>query len=146
LRRLDRAFATVGLKASDHCVLLPRLDPHRFVTAIGLCDIVLDSIGWSGCNSTLEGLHHDLPVVTMTGPLMRGRHTMAILKRMGVEETITGTTDGYVSAAVRLARDPAWRRTVKTKISQNKHRLYRDATCVSALEKFLESVVTRAAT
>jgi len=144
MRRLDRAFATVGLNAADHCVLLPRLDPHRFVAAIGLCDIVLDSIGWSGCNSTLEGLHHDLPIVTMTGSLMRGRHTMAILKRMGVEETITETTEDYVSAAVRLARDPAWRWKVKTKISQNKHRLYRDAACVSALEKFLESVVHRA--
>jgi protein O-GlcNAc transferase len=143
LRRLDRAFAAVGLKASDHCVFFPRLDPDRFVAAIGLCDIVLDSIGWSGCNSTLESLHHDLPIVTMTSSLMRGRHTMAILKRMGVEETITETTDGYVSAAVRLARDLAGRRTVKTRISQNKHRLYRDADCVAALEKFLESVVPR---
>ena len=79
--------------------------------------------------------------MTMTGSLMRGRHTMAILKRMGVEETITDTTEDYVSAAVRLVRDPAWRRNVKMKISQNKHRLYRDAACVSALEKFLESVV-----
>jgi predicted O-linked N-acetylglucosamine transferase (SPINDLY family) len=105
---------------------------------------VLDSIGWSGCNSTLEGLHHDLPIVTMAGPLMRGRHTMAILRRMGVEETITETTDDYVSTAVRLGRDLVWRATVKTRISQNKHRLYRDNACVSALERFLESVVPRA--
>jgi protein O-GlcNAc transferase len=144
LARLERAFAAVGLKAADYCVLLPRLDPHRFVAAIGLCDIVLDSIGWSGCNSTLEGLHHDLPIVTMKGSLMRGRHTAAILKRMDVEETLTETPDGYVSTAVRLARDLSWRRTVKQKISQNKHRLCRDAACVSALEKFLEGVVPRA--
>ena len=82
LRRLDRAFARFGLKAADHCVMLPRLNRNRFVAAIGQCDIVLDSIGWSGCNSTLEGLHHDLPIVTMTGSLMRGRHTMAILERI----------------------------------------------------------------
>ncbi|HEY2227481.1 MAG TPA: tetratricopeptide repeat protein [Xanthobacteraceae bacterium] len=144
LHRLERAFAAVGLKAADHCVLLPRLDPHRFVAAIGLCDIVLDSIGWSGCNSTLEGLHHDLPIVTMKGSLMRGRHTAAILKRMEVEDTVTETPDDYVAAAVRLARDLAWRQTVKTRISQNKHRLNRDTACISALETFLESVVRRA--
>jgi tetratricopeptide (TPR) repeat protein len=143
-RRLERAFMAVGRRAADHCVLLPRVDPHRFVAAIGLCDIVLDSIGWSGCNSTLEGMHHDLPIVTMKGSLMRGRHTAAILKRMDVEETVTETVDDYVAVAARLARDPAWRQAVKNRISQNKHRLYRDAGCVSALETFLESVVRRA--
>jgi predicted O-linked N-acetylglucosamine transferase (SPINDLY family) len=142
-RRLERAFASAGLNAADHCVLLPRLDPHRFVAAIGKCDVVLDSIGWSGCNSTLEGLQHNLPVVAMRGALMRGRHTMAILKMMAVEETITETVDGYVSTAVRLARDLPWRLAIKDKISRNKHRLYRDATCVSALETFLEDAVRR---
>jgi predicted O-linked N-acetylglucosamine transferase (SPINDLY family) len=43
---------------------------QRFIAAIGQCDVVLDSIGWSGCNSTLESLVHDLPIVTMTGDLM----------------------------------------------------------------------------
>jgi protein O-GlcNAc transferase len=143
-RRLQRAFASVGLNAADHCVLLPRLDPHRFVAAIGQCDVVLDSMGWSGCNSTLEGLQHDIPIVTMTGSLMRGRHTMAILKMMAVEDTITETVDGYVSTAVRLARDLPWRLAIKHKISRNKHRLYRDATCVSALETFLDDAVRRA--
>jgi protein O-GlcNAc transferase len=143
-RRLERAFANVGLKAADYCAFLPRLSPHRFVAAVGQCDVVLDSIGWSGCNSTLEGLHHDLPIVTMTGSLMRGRHTMAILKKMEVEETITETADGYVSTAVRLARDLPWRRAIKDKISRNKHRLYRDASCISALETFLDDAVRRA--
>jgi predicted O-linked N-acetylglucosamine transferase (SPINDLY family) len=141
LRRLDRAFAAVGLRATDYCVLLPRLSSQRFVAAIGQCDIVLDSIGWSGCNSTLEGLQHHLPSVTMTGPLMRGRHTMAILRRMGMEETIAQTVDEYVTTAVRLARDTSWRRSVKSRIAENKHRLYRDESCVSALEAFLEGAV-----
>jgi predicted O-linked N-acetylglucosamine transferase (SPINDLY family) len=145
LRRLDRAFADAGLKASDHCVFVPRMSPQRFVAAIGQCDIVLDSIGWSGCNSTLEGLQHDLPIVTMPGALMRGRHTMAILKRMDVEDTIAQTLDGYVATAVRLARDVPWRQAVKDKIARNKHRLYRDAECIAALETFLEDAVGRSA-
>jgi protein O-GlcNAc transferase len=145
LRRLERTFAAAGLKAADHCVMLPRLDPHRFVAAIGQCDIVLDSIGWSGCNSTLEGLRHDRPIVTMPTPLMRGRHTMAILKQMGVEETIAGTVEDYVATAVRLARDLPWRLAVSGRISENKHRLYRDSACISALEAFFEGAVGRSA-
>jgi len=142
-QRLERAFADFGLRAADYCVLLPRLEPSQFVAAIGLCDIVLDSIGWSGCNSTLEGLHHDSPVVTMTGPLMRGRHTTAILKMMAVDETITETIDDYVSVSVRLARDLPWRMAVRNRISENKHRIYRDTTCVAALQDFLNSVARR---
>ena len=103
--RLERAFAAFGLNAADHCVFLPRLDPQQFIAAIGACDAVLDSIGWSGCNSVLESLAHDLPIVTMSGSLMRGRHATAILTMMDVRDTVTASIDGYVAAAVRLARD-----------------------------------------
>ncbi|HXQ40400.1 MAG TPA: tetratricopeptide repeat protein [Candidatus Udaeobacter sp.] len=136
--RLARAFAAFGLNAAEHCVVLPELDQNRFVAAIGKSDIVLDSIGWSGCNSTLETLAHDLPIVTMAGPLMRGRHSMAILQMMGVTETIAETIDGYVATAVRLAQDTAWRKTIGSKISENKHKIYRDRACISALEEFLD--------
>ena len=140
-QRLDRAFDAFGLKADDHCLFLPRLDQHAFVAANGQCDVFLDSINWSGGNSTLESLVHDLPIVTMTGPLMRGRHSMAILRMMGVTETIAETIDDYVSIAVRLARDVPWRMAVKAKISANKHRVYFDGACISGLEQFLNHVV-----
>jgi protein O-GlcNAc transferase len=135
--RLHRAFAAFGLNARDHCVFLPRLGPELFVAAIGQCDIVLDSIGWSGCNSTLEGLAHDVPIVTLTGSLMRGRHTTGILTMMGVTETIAGTVDEYVSLAIRLARDIAWRTSLRRRMSEEKYRVFRDRDCISALEDFL---------
>jgi protein O-GlcNAc transferase len=136
-QRLDRAFAAFGLNAADHCVFLPRLEPQKFVGAIGACDAILDSIGWSGCNSVLESLVHDLPIVTMTGPLMRGRHATAILTMMDVPETVTTSIDGYVAAAVRIACDADWRSALRSKIARNKHRLYRDSACIAALEDFL---------
>jgi predicted O-linked N-acetylglucosamine transferase (SPINDLY family) len=136
-QRLNRAFGQFGLRSEDYCVFLPRLDQQDFVAATGQCDIFLDSIGWSGCNSTLECLPYDLPIVTMAGQFMRGRHSTAILKMMGIPETIAETTDDYVATAVRLARDVAWRMGIKRRVSENKHRLYRDRTCISALEEFL---------
>lgn len=136
-QRLERAFAAFGLNAADHCVFLPRLKPQEFVAAIGACDAVLDSIGWSGCNSVLESLVHDLPIVTMTGPLMRGRHATAILTMMNMPDTVTASVDGYVAAAVQFARDADWRSALRSKIARNKHRLYRDGACIAALEDFL---------
>lgn len=139
-RRLDRAFAAVGLRAEDHCVVLPRLDQQRFIAATGQADIFLDSLGWSGCNSMLESLVHDLPIVTMGGDLMRGRHGIAILTMMGVTETIAQSIDDYVAIAGRLGREADWRNATKARIAANKHRVYRDRACIAALEDFLDRV------
>jgi protein O-GlcNAc transferase len=136
--RLAHAFAVVGLDAAEHCVILPRLEPEQYAAAAACCDAGLDSIGWSGCNSTLECVGRDLPMVTMPGALMRGRHTAAILQIMDVTETVAGSLDEYVSVAVRLAKDAAWRAELRGKIAERKHRLYRDRTPIAAMEEFLD--------
>jgi predicted O-linked N-acetylglucosamine transferase (SPINDLY family) len=136
--RLETAFATYGRKAAAHCVILPRLSRERFAAAIGQCDVVLDSIGWSGCNSTLESLALNLPVVTLPGEFMRGRHSAAILHMMDVTETIAENADGYVAIAARLAQDTAWREAIGAKFAANKEKLSRDRDCIVALEDFLE--------
>jgi protein O-GlcNAc transferase len=141
--RLDRAFETVGLNAGDHCVFLPRLAPDRFVAALGQCDVVLDSIGWSGCNSILESLVHNLPIVTFAGEMMRGRHTAAILDMMDISETTARTIDEYVSIAGLLGRTSAKRAELSAQIANKKHRVYRDRTCIAALEAFLDRAVRK---
>jgi protein O-GlcNAc transferase len=141
LKRLDRAFALYGLRAADYCVMLPRLDMPQFIAAIGVCDVILDSIGWSGGNTTLEGLCHALPIVTLPGPLMRGRHTAGILTMMGVTETLAPTVDDYVAIAVRLARDVARRATIKERMGAQTERVYRDTAPIRTLEDFLENAV-----
>ncbi len=135
--RLDRAFADLGLTAADHCVFLPRIPTEIFITAIGQCDVVLDTPNWSGGNSTLESLANDVPIVTWPSRLMRGRVTMAILQRMGITETIADTIDDYVAIAVRLARDVPWRMSLKQKMAENKHLVYRDREYIAGLEDFL---------
>jgi predicted O-linked N-acetylglucosamine transferase (SPINDLY family) len=142
-KRLEKSFASFGLQWDDYCLFLPHLESRRFVAAVGQCDILLDTIGWSGCNSTLESLPHDLPIVTMSGTLMRGRHSMAVLKMMGITETITETVDDYIAAATRLASDVSWRIQIKSKMAKRKYRLYRDRSCISELESFLTQVARR---
>jgi protein O-GlcNAc transferase len=142
-RRLDAAFAACGLKAEEHCVFLPRLDQDSYAAAIGCCDVALDSIGWSGCNSSLECLLHDLPIVTLPGALMRGRHTAAILEMMGVTDTVARSIDEYLATAVRLARDTSWRVALRRRIAQSKQRAYRDRACITALEDFLDTEARR---
>jgi predicted O-linked N-acetylglucosamine transferase (SPINDLY family) len=122
------------------------LDPmsmSRFAAASALCDVMLDSIGWSGGNTTLEALAQDLPVVTFEGELMRGRVSAGMLRMMGMPETIAATIDEYVALGVRIARDAAWRQELRSRVMADRQRLYRDRTCITALEAFLERAAQR---
>jgi predicted O-linked N-acetylglucosamine transferase (SPINDLY family) len=71
---------------------------------------------------------------------MRGRHSSAILTMMGVTETVAGSIDDYVTIAQRLAREPEWRDAVHRRMVENRHRVYRDRDCITALEDFLDRV------
>jgi predicted O-linked N-acetylglucosamine transferase (SPINDLY family) len=139
--RLDQAFSLMGLNASDYCLLLPPQSQSQFISAIGLCDIFLDSIGWSGANTTLESLVHNLPIVTMPKTLMRSRHSAAILQMMEIGETIAHSVDEYVSIAARLANHSDERHAVSSKIAESKSRVYRDPAPIAALQDFLDNAV-----
>jgi protein O-GlcNAc transferase len=142
--RLSAVFASFGLDSDRHCVFLPRMNEDRLVAAIGQCDVVLDSIGWAGNNSTLEGMANDIPIVAMAAPFMRGRHTSAMLELIGSHETVAAAPDEYVEIAVRLARDDDWRRAMGQRVAERKHRLFRDRNAIAALEEFLERVCREA--
>jgi predicted O-linked N-acetylglucosamine transferase (SPINDLY family) len=49
--------------------------------------------------------------------------------------------DAYVSIAVLLARDPAWRAEVRQAVAAGKHRAFDDLDYVRALEAFLVEAV-----
>jgi predicted O-linked N-acetylglucosamine transferase (SPINDLY family) len=139
--RINQAFHQCNLHADDYVVFLPFLTPEKYHAINRLADVYLDSIGWSGCNSTLEAIACDLPVVTFPGNLMRGRHSSAIFTMIGVKETIATSLDEYVLLAARLGQDVEWRRYISEKISNNKQRAYQDRTCITALEDFFEQAV-----
>jgi predicted O-linked N-acetylglucosamine transferase (SPINDLY family) len=144
--RLERVFAAHGLKASDHCVFLSPMTMEKFSAASALCDAMLDSIEWSGGNTTLEALAQDLPVVTFEGALMRGRVSAGILRMLGMPETIAGSLDDYVALGVRVAQDLSWRADLKRRIARDKAKLYRDRACIAALQDFLDHAVRHSGT
>jgi len=142
LRRLETAFSRFGLRMENFVKMVPYLDAAHYRALNQLADVFLDSIGWSGCNSTMEALSCNLPVVTMPGELMRSRHTHAILKMMDICETDGRNIDEYVAIASRLARETDWLREISEKIARNRHLAYRDMECIRGLEEFIRRAVT----
>lgn len=142
--RLKEVFARYGLDYQDYVILLPKMDTDHYLAMNRLADIFLDSIGWSGGNTTMEAIAADLPIVTMPGEMMRGRHSLAFLSMMGVTDTLADNLADYVATAVRLALDESWRRQVVGKIARHKHKIYGDMACIQGLEEFFQEAVTRA--
>lgn len=141
--RLRRAFAELGLDDKEHCRFLPRLKPAQFAGLMVHVDLVLDSVGWSGCNSTLEAVEAGVPVITLPGNTMRSRHTSAMLQMMGLDELVVPSLKAYVDLAVKLAGNRELRDALRQKILSRRNRLYGDLDCVRALETFLVSAVAR---
>jgi protein O-GlcNAc transferase len=106
-----------------------------------LCDVFLDSIGWSGYNSALECLACALPIVTWPSPLMRGRHADTILRVLGITETIAAMPQAYVDITVRLAHDPAWRAALRARIAASRSSILAGPTPVRALEDWLDTLI-----
>jgi predicted O-linked N-acetylglucosamine transferase (SPINDLY family) len=142
-QRLEQAFRAAGRDPSRHVLIVPHIPFDKFAAFLALGDVYLDSIGWSGGNTSLEALSQGLPIVTLPTGLMRGRHTKAILEMMGCGDLIAGSIDDYVAKAALLA-NPDAARAARRRIEERHHALIGDLTPVRALEGFLERAVAKA--
>jgi protein O-GlcNAc transferase len=141
--RLDRAFTTAGLVGNDYCIFLPMMKTLEFWALNLASDVYLDSLDWSAFNTAMEAIACRLPIVTLPGGYMRGRHSYAILTQLGISETIARDKEDYVDIAVRLGTDAEWRKQVLQKMADGESQLFSDTSSIVALEEFLIGVVAK---
>ncbi len=136
-QRMRRAFAARGVDFDRHVHMFPFLDEAEFLAVARATDVNLDSIGWSGGNTTLEITWFDTPTITLPSDLMRGRHTLAMLQRMDLHELVARDVDDFVRLAVELGRDPERRAALRATIRERKHRLYDQRDVIESFDRFL---------
>jgi CRISPR-associated protein Csy1 len=122
--RIARAFDARGVSARERLIVLPSF-PHDDYLRINLaCDAMLDTLHWSGGNTSLDAINCGLPVVTLPGPYMRGRQSAAMLRIVGVPELVARDRDDYLRIASRLVGDPPWRTALSARIREGRTRLF----------------------
>ena len=136
IKRLENVFVKNGLGKTSRVKMLPQMDHRSYLCVNMLCDVMLDTLYWSGGNTTLDALASSLPVVTLPGEFMRGRQSYGMLKCMGLEELIAKDQDDYVDIATRLGTDRAWRQQVAQHIAENNDVLFDMETPLRQLEEF----------
>jgi CRISPR-associated protein Csy1 len=105
VERLQRAFAARGIAPRRQLKFLPRMETSHFRGALAAADVVLDTVRWSGGNTSIDAFASGVPVVTLPGRFMRGRQTAGMLGLMQLPELVTATPADYVRVAVEVASD-----------------------------------------
>lgn len=143
--RLDPLLRERGMSVAERIIFLPYMTHGAYLRLNRLCDVMLDTLHWSGGNTSLDALACGLPVVTLPGAFMRGRQSMAMLRLIGVPELVAAGPGEYVDLAVRLGGDAAERGALSARIASGVGGLFDRDEPVRALERFLEQAVEEGA-
>lgn len=140
LARLERSLGSM----MNRVKILPRVPTKDFVTFLKSADVLLDVPHWSGGKTSLDGLAAGTPIVHWPGAFMRGRHTSAFYRRMGVMDCVVDSANEYVETAIKLVHDTAFRESVRAKISEKAPALFDDTSAIDEISDVFETLILEA--
>ena len=139
-RRLQAGLNKHKIEARSQIKFMPRLPWEQFLELNVVADLMLDSLHWSGGQTSLDALASDLPVVTLPGRFMRGRQTQAMLKIIGVPELITYSSGQYLDLAIEVATNKQYNRQLRKRLGEGKSRLFDQQQPTAELARVLENL------
>jgi predicted O-linked N-acetylglucosamine transferase (SPINDLY family) len=134
---LKHAWGPLGIDIARRTRVLGEMPRDGFLSHIAVCDVALDTFGFSGGQTSVDTLSANVPVVTLPGAFMRGRQTAAMLTLISVEELIARDKAHYVELVLQLVDDVSRRTQLSEKISLNKSLLFSDRRAVTELTQWL---------
>ena len=135
--RLVAALRSVSAQPERHLLFLPQRTREEYLRVNLACDVMVDSLHWSGGNTSLDALHCGLPMVTHPGALMRGRQSAAMLRALGCAELIADSPRRLAELAVEVANDRARRNNLGARIQDALPRLTQSQEPLAALDATL---------
>jgi predicted O-linked N-acetylglucosamine transferase (SPINDLY family) len=136
-KRLRVAFARNGVDFDTHVSIVPFLDHARFFGLMRRSLLMLDTLGFSGFNTALQGIECELPVLAFEGDFMRGRLASGILRELEMPELIATGAEEFVRKATMLINRPDELAALRSRIIERRDRLFRNLAPVRGLERSL---------
>jgi CRISPR-associated protein Csy1 len=125
LERLRKAFGARGIEPASHLIWLAPGSRTRFRQIAQTCDLMLDSLRWSGGNTSLDALSLGLPVISCPGDVLRARQSAAMLERLGLaSELVCESPTALAAATSNLLRDGRPRDAFSARIRTGLERLF----------------------
>ncbi len=139
ISRISAALREAGIDPSRTIQMLPIMPYEEYLGTLAAADVVLDTTGFSGGNSSFDVIAVGAPVITPRGSMLRSRQTAAMLDIVGLPEFASATDDDYVANAISLASSKDRQREVQERMFARGAALFDDENCVRALERALNS-------
>ncbi|MEO8384444.1 MAG: tetratricopeptide repeat protein [Betaproteobacteria bacterium] len=140
--RLSAALRKAGVDPQTTLKMLPIVPHAEYLGTLAAADVILDTPGFSGGNSSFDAIAMKAPIITWRGEMLRGRQTMAMLDIAGLPELASDTDDDYVRNAVDLASSPGRQKEVKQRMATGSNALFDDMGAVRALEEMLAKFIS----
>ena len=121
--------------------MLPQCGHDDYLRINAVCDAMLDTLRWSGGNTSLDALAAGLPIVTLPGRFMRGRQSAGMLGLAGLDELVARDEDDFVRIAARLGADPGFRMGLSVRTREAATKLFDDPAPARAFADALERIV-----
>lgn len=119
----------------------------RYLNLIALATLILDTPGFSGCQSHLDALAMGRPVLTLPGQTLRSRFSTHLYCDLlaGVsqpapetlEALIVSSPEAYLQSAEKWLTQPDWRAEVHTQLKAQRQRLFDQNNGVTAFTQAL---------
>lgn len=122
--RLAGAFASASVSEALQVRFAPPLPRSEFQALLANCDVVLDTLHWSGGGTTFDALGAGTPVITVPGEFMRGRQTCAMLQAMELHDLVAADADDLARRAVAVARDRSRLRDTRERIGRSRPAIF----------------------
>ena len=144
-KRLQLALDRHKIEARSQIKFLPRLSWEQFLGVNTVADVMLDSLHWSGGQTSIDALASNLPVVTLPGRFMRGRQTQGMLNIIGLPELIADSTGSYIDKAIEVATKKDYNAQLKQRIAEGKSKLFNQRQPTMVLARVLEDLYKQTA-
>jgi len=135
--RLQRALAARGVPPRNQVKFMPRMGAADFRALLAACDVALDTMHWSGGNTSFDAFAAGLPVVTCPGAFMRGRQAAGMLQLMEIPELVARDADDYAAVAMRVASDREAQRALRDRIARGREAIFERREPLDAFARYL---------
>ncbi len=107
--------------AADRLVFAPLLPLEGHLARLACADVYLDAWPCNAHTTAGEALWVGVPVVTIEGPTFAQRVASSLLRTVGLPELVCADADAYRATVAALARDPARRAALRTRLAAERH-------------------------
>lgn len=143
-RRLRAAFGEAGVDFDAHVRMVPWQTQAAYFALLQRADVFLDTVGFSGFNTTMQAVECGTPIVAWEGRFMRGRFASGILRSLGLGEWVATSHADYADKVARLCADADLRKAVRAKIEAQRGLVREQKASVDALGKVMLEMASRA--